>query len=152
MDYKTALNKASLLCSRQEYCRSDIQKKLGKWDIPSDEAEKILQKLTEEKFLDEERYTRFYVRDKFRFNKWGRKKIEWQLRQKRIDQSTISKALEQIDPQEYRNQLQEIIKEKIKQVKNKEPIQQKAAVIRNAASKGFEYEEILPLVEQLLRK
>ncbi|WP_291862153.1 regulatory protein RecX [Marinilabilia sp.] len=152
MDYKTALNKASLLCSRQEYCRSDILKKLEKWNLPTEETERILQKLMAEKFLDEERYTTFYVRDKFRFNKWGRKKIWWQLRQKGIEQSTISKALEQIDPQEYRNKLQEIIQDKIKQVKNKEPIQQKAAVIRNAVSKGFEYHEILPLVEQLLQK
>ncbi|WP_010663382.1 regulatory protein RecX [Marinilabilia salmonicolor] len=152
MDYKKALHKASSLCSRQEYCRSDIKKKLEKWDLPASDSEKVIQKLVTEKFIDEERFSSFYVRDKFRFNKWGRRKIMWQLRQKGIDQETIYQALEQIDPDEYNEKLQEVIREKIRQVKNKEPIRQKAAVIRNAVSRGYEYEEIMPLVEQLLLK
>ncbi|PRZ02027.1 regulatory protein RecX [Marinilabilia salmonicolor] len=152
MDYKKALHKASSLCSRQEYCRSDIQKKLEKWDLSDSDTEKIIQKLVEEKFIDEERFTSFYVRDKFRFNKWGRRKIMWQLKQKGIDRETINLALDQIDPDEYNEKLQEVIREKIRQVKNKEPLKQKAAVIRNAVSKGYEYEEIMPLVEQLLLK
>jgi regulatory protein len=152
MDYKKALHKVSSLCSRQEYCRSDIQKKLEKWDLSDSDTEKIIQKLVEEKFIDEERFTSFYVRDKFRFNKWGRRKIMWQLKQKGIDRETINLALDQIDPDEYNEKLQEVIREKIRQVKNKEPLKQKAAVIRNAVSKGYEYEEIMPLVEQLLLK
>lgn len=152
MDYKKALHKASSLCSRQEYCRSDIQKKLEKWDLPDSDIEKIIQKLIEEKFIDEERFCTFYVRDKFRFNKWGRRKIMWQLKQKGIDRETISLALDQIDPDEYKEKLQKLIREKIKQVRDKEPIKQKAAVIRNAVSKGYEYEEIMPVVEQLLLK
>lgn len=152
MDYKKALHKASSLCSRQEYCRSDIEKKLVKWDVSPSDKEKVVQKLVTEKFIDEERFSTFYVRDKFRFNKWGRKKIMWQLRQKGIDQETIYQALEQIDPDEYHEKLKEVIREKIRQVKNKELIKQKAAVIRNAVSRGYEYEKIMPLVEQLLLK
>lgn len=151
MDYKTAVNKAASLCSRQEYCRSDIEKKLKKWEVAVDEHEQIINKLEEEKFIDESRFSAFYVRDKYRFNRWGRKKIWWQLKQKGISNETINQALEQIDPDEYKHNLEDIIKEKFRQVKNREPFKQKAAVISNAVSKGYEYDEILPLVEQLLK-
>ncbi len=151
MDYKTAINKASSLCSRQEYCRSDIEKKLEKWDVAPDDCEHIIRKLAEEKFIDESRFSTFYVRDKYRFNRWGRKKIWWQLKHKGISNDTINEALEQIDPDEYKNNLEAVINEKFRQVKNREPFKQKAAVIRNAVSKGYEYEDIIPLVEQLLK-
>ncbi len=152
MDYKTAINKAAALCSRQEYCRSDIQKKLDKWDVSAEDGERIIQRLLEEEFIDEKRFASFFVRDKFRFNRWGRQKIAWQLRQKKLDNATIDEALEQINPEEYTEKLQEVIREKSRQVKNKEPIKQKAAIIRNAVSKGFEYDQIIPIVEQLLLK
>ena len=152
MDVKTAINKAEALCSRQEYCCSDIRKKLIKWGIDSDNITKILAQLIEEKFIDETRFAHFYVRDKLRFNKWGRRKIEWQLKQKEVPANIIHGALAQIDDKEYQQKLEEVINEKLRQVKNKEPIKQKAAIVRNAVSKGFEYQEILPTLEQLLSK
>ncbi|PWE01145.1 regulatory protein RecX [Marinilabilia rubra] len=152
MDVKTALNKVEALCSRQEYCRSDIRKKLIKWDISPDNIEKILVSLIEEKFIDENRYANFFVRDKFKFNRWGRKKIWWQLKQKEVPPEIIEEALKQINKDEYTLTLEDVIKEKLRQVKNKEPIKQKAAIIRNAVSKGYEYQEVIPIVEQLLLK
>lgn len=152
MDAKTALNKAEALCSRQEYCRSDIRKKLAKWDISPDDIEKIMAHLVAEKFIDENRYARFFVRDKFRFNRWGRHKIRWQLKQKEVPAEIIDEALGQIDEEEYSQKLEDVVKEKYRQVKNKEPIKQKAAIIRNAVSKGYEYHEVIPIVEQLLLK
>ncbi|WP_462318259.1 regulatory protein RecX [Marinilabilia sp.] len=152
MDVKTALNKAEALCSRQEYCRHDIRKKLVKWEISTEYIDKILNQLMEDKFIDESRYARFFVKDKFKFNRWGRKKIWWQLRQKEILPEIIEEALEQIDEDEYSQKLEGVIKEKLRQVKNKEPLKQKAAIIRNAVSKGYEYHEIIPIVEQLLLK
>ncbi|MGM0375777.1 MAG: regulatory protein RecX [Bacteroidota bacterium] len=149
MDYKKALEKASALCSKQEYCRSDIQKKLYKWEVGQADREKILNRLTEERFIDESRFATFYVRDKFRFNRWGRQKIRWQLRQKGLADETIDKALEEIDDDAYRQNLQKVLQEKQRQVNNKEPVKQKAALIRNALSKGYEYEEVIKQVEQL---
>ena len=152
MDYKTALHKASSLCARQEYCRSDIRKKLEKWDIQPEQSEKILAELVKEQFIDESRFASFYVRDKFRFNRWGRQKIRWQLKQKEISDDDVNSALNQIDENDYRQTLKNLMKEKLRQVKDREPFKQKAALIRNAVSKGYEYEEIIPIVEQLLLK
>ncbi|SFD72159.1 regulatory protein RecX [Thermophagus xiamenensis] len=152
MDFKTALNKASSLCSRQEQCCFDIRKKLQKWNVLPDDQEKILDLLVQEKFIDESRFATSYVRDKFRFNNWGREKIRWQLKQKGISNENIDHALAQIDEDEYKKTLSSLLKKKKEQLKNTEFNKVKAALIRNAVSKGFEMDIIFPIVEQLLLK
>jgi regulatory protein len=151
MDYKKALEKASAICSKQEYCRSEIQKKLIKWNIEQTDQEKILDRLEEEKFIDESRFASFFVRDKFRFNRWGRQKIRWQLRGKGIPEEVIDEAIEEIDEEAYQESLDAVMRDKLRQIRDKEPIKKKAALIRNALSKGYEYPEVLEKAEELLQ-
>ncbi len=151
MDYKKALNRSAALCSKQEYCCADLQKKHETWGVSHEDSDKILDFLTKEKFIDESRYARFFVRDKFRFNRWGKQKIGWQLKQKRIPREIINDALTNIPREEYLQTLEGLVNEKMKQSKHSDSIKLKAALIRNAASKGFEYEVIIPVVERLLQ-
>ncbi len=151
MEYKKALNKSAALCSKQEYCCFDIRQKHEKWEVSTPDSEKIVEYLIKEKFIDEARYARFFVRDKFRFNRWGKQKIAWQLKQKHIPRQIIEEAVAQISPEEYLETLETLILEKRRQTREEEPIKLKAALIRNAASKGYEYEAIMPIVERLLR-
>ena len=72
---KTALNRAMALCASREYCSADIRSKLESWGICTTEAEKIISGLIREMFLDDSRYAHAFVRDKFKYNKWGRMKI-----------------------------------------------------------------------------
>ena len=73
-DQITAYNKAAFLCSRSEHCSFDIQDKLMLWGLSSEDALLVISKLIEEKYLDDERFARAYVKDKFRFNHWGKQK------------------------------------------------------------------------------
>jgi len=152
MDLNTALRKASALCSRQEYCCSDIRKKLGNWGVPLMAQQKIITTLIQEKFIDESRFADAFVRDKFRFNRWGRHKIKWQLKQKGIPEDIINQAMAQIDENDYIQTLTTLLKTKQNQILDRELQKQKAALIRNAVSKGFETDIIIPVVEQLLLK
>lgn len=63
-----AFNKAAACCSGAEYCLSDIQKKLDKWGLGAAQQEEVLTRLQAEKFIDEARFCRCFVRDKFRYN------------------------------------------------------------------------------------
>ena len=81
MDKKEALSKVRSLCARQEQCRQDILLKLFKWEISVSDSEQILETLEQEGFIDHLRYARSFTVDKFKFNKWGRIKIRWMLRQ-----------------------------------------------------------------------
>ncbi|MEN8157264.1 MAG: regulatory protein RecX [Bacteroidota bacterium] len=137
-DYQAALGRAAALCSRQEQCSSHIRDKLGGWNVNETDAEKIIRNLQEEKFLDDRRYAGFYVKDKFRFNKWGKIKISHMLRQKKISEEIIGAALEQIDEEDWFQTCLELIQSKSATLKEKNLFTRKGKLYRYAAGRGFE--------------
>ncbi len=79
-----ALSRMANLCARREYCVFDIETKLKRYDLDKETIENIIAHLIKEKYIDEVRYTRGFIKDKIRFNRWGKTKIEYALRQKRV--------------------------------------------------------------------
>lgn len=150
MDYNQALSRAAALCSSQERCASEIRQKLNKWEVPQEVSDKIISRLKEEQFINENRFASFYTRDKFRFNGWGRIKITWQLKQKDVNAGSIEKALEEINEDDYQEKLNTILTNKLKQIKNKDPWQTRAALIRHAQSRGFEPDLIYAAIDKLI--
>ncbi|WP_439183111.1 regulatory protein RecX [Carboxylicivirga taeanensis] len=150
MDYRQALNKAAALCSRKEYCTSEIRKKLINWELNEEEVAAALDSLIKEKFIDDSRYAAYYVKDKFLFNGWGRIKIRFQLRAKSIGSDLIEEALEQIDVTDYHEKLAELLHTKLRQIKNKDAWQTKAALARFAQSRGFEPDLVFRSIDQIL--
>ncbi len=137
-DFSTYYLKAAALCSRAEKCSSEISKKLAEWGASGDVVENVLKKLTEEKFIDDIRYSASFVKDKFRFNKWGRVKISYMLWQKGISSENIAQALQEIDETDYREALTKLLQEKAKKTTAKNPYDKKAKLLRFAQSHGFE--------------
>ena len=134
-----ALSALAALCSRGEQAESDLREKLRKWEVSPADADRIIQRLKEENFLSDERYARAFVRDKFRFNGWGRIKIAHALRQKRIDSQWIELALaDEIDEAAYHDTLIRLMQGKLRSVASREPQAARAALLRFAASRGFE--------------
>ena len=126
------------LCSKSEKCRSDIIKKLYDWQSNPNDHEKILSELEEQKYIDEERYAGYFVRDKFRFNKWGRIKIKAMLFQKQIPEKYIQSALSQIDEGEYVEMLKNVIDQKRKSLREDNYNKEKTKLIQFASGRGFE--------------
>ena len=146
MEYETALKRAAALCSNQEQCTSFIRQKLQSWKISEEEAEKIIEVLQKEKFLDDARYASFYVRDKFRFNGWGKIKLRVMLGQKAIPETEIEEALNQLDPELYRQSCERLIREKAANLKETNQFKRKGKLFRFAAQRGFESD----LIHQIL--
>ena len=144
--YNTALNKVMAICAGREMCNSDINQKLISWGVKVDDADKILDLLTQGKFIDEERYAVAFVKDKFRYNKWGKIKIGAALRMKRIPDEMIRKALESINDAEYLDLLKSIIIKHKKTVKAKNQFDLKGKLLRHCFSKGFESQLIYDLL------
>ena len=67
-----ALSKVAGYCSTAEHCRAEISEKLQRWGLPYDAIDRILKRLEDEKYIDEERFCRAFVNDKYRFAKWGK--------------------------------------------------------------------------------
>ena len=133
-----ALNKAAAYCTLCERCISEVSTKLTAWGVPHGEQEKILARLTNEKFIDEARYCRAFVNDKVKFNRWGRIKIIAALREKHLPQEHIKEAMENIDEEIYLQALKETIETKRRELKGKDDFATQQKIIRHAASRGYE--------------
>jgi regulatory protein len=149
MDYREALNRASALCSRQELSARHLRDKLNAWYVSEKDAERIIKKLYEEKFLDDHRYAAFFARDKFRFNGWGKIKISYMLRQKDIGEEIIKEALDMIDDDTYFQKCIELIKNKSTSLKDKNQFTRKGKLYRFAAGRGFEPDLIHRILNML---
>lgn len=142
---KQWLNSMMAYCSRSEHCVFDVMEKLSAAAISEDDANEIVQELIRLGYIDELRYARAFVNDKFRFNKWGKIKIAHALRQKKVALNVIQEALDTIDDEAYNQVLMQLIESKKKTTKAT-ATQQRAAVMRFALSRGFEYETIMRLL------
>ena len=105
-----ALHRAAALCSASEHCIADIRQKLTRWGIGNNDAQSIVDRLVQERFIDENRYAVAFAKDKFRFSGWGRIKIRYTLQQKQISDSDIAEALAVIDEGQYTARLLDLLK------------------------------------------
>lgn len=134
--------KASYCCSLSEHCVKKVREKLVQWETPKEFIDPIIEKLLEQDYINEERFSRAFVKDKFRFNHWGRIKIQTHLRTLEISSENIAKAMEEINEQEYAEILDEIVKKKQKTIKKGTDLEVRAKLLRHALSRGFEYDLI----------
>lgn len=134
--------RVAALCSRSEQCSTDIHKKITAAGLSSEEAEDIIEKLKAEKFIDDERYIRSYVSDKFKFNKWGKVKIRHYLKMKGFPDEFIQNGLDEIDTEKYHETLIKTLKEKARKVKKENKFEKMGQLIRFAQNRGFEPEII----------
>ena len=139
---KEALRRVASYCSTAEHCRSEINEKLQRWGIAYDAIERILDQLVVEKYIDEERFCRAFVNDKYRFSKWGKVKIAQELYLKKIPSSLAWSYLNKIDEEEYLTILRDLIAVKQKSVRAKDEYERKGKLIRFALSRGFEMKDI----------
>jgi regulatory protein len=136
--FRIALDKVMTLCSRREFCCDDLRNKLSLWNIENDDVEKIIEILVRENFINESRYAAAFVRDKFKYNKWGKIKIAAHLGAKKLPSDVIRTALDSIDNEQYIKFLQGLIETHRKSIKAKNQYDLKAKLLRYGLSKGYE--------------
>lgn len=146
-----AMNRAAALCSRSEQATGDIREKLLKWGLDAQAAHAVLAELINQGFIDDRRFARAFTRDRFMFNGWGRIKIAHQLRQKGVAGELIDEAMGAIEDEQYRDKLMDILRSKWRTVKGREPRAAWAAMMRFAASRGFEADIASACVKQVTR-
>lgn len=136
--FEELLHKAASYCSISEHCISDIEDKLTAWGMTEDKKHKIIDKLIEDDFINEKRYCIAFTKDKFHFNKWGKIKISYSLKQKGLDSKLIDMALKTIDEGEYEEMLAVLLKNKLKTIKWEYEYEKMGKLFNFAQSRGFE--------------
>lgn len=137
------------LCATRECCASDIRKKLHAKGANPSEIDDIVNHLQEEGYLDERRYARAFVSDKFRFAGWGRVKIAYELRLKGITESVADEALGVIDEEAYEKLAIAFLKSKLRTTKAPDSYTLRQKVVQSAARRGYEPTLAFRLVEKI---
>lgn len=136
-----ALDKMRRLCSRREYCVSDIRAKLMKeLDGDVQKVETAINKLKDEKYVDDLRYATAYARDKAAISGWGATKIRYMLSAKGVAKDVISEALNEVDEVKASTRLEKLLENKYKSLKD-DP-QWKIKLLRFALGRGYSYDEV----------
>jgi len=142
-------DKIQRFCAYQERCSFDVEQKLRGMKIPQPEIAEIIRKLTLEGFLNDQRFAKAFVRGKFRINKWGRNKIGFELKSRNIEDKLIREAIKEIDEEEYRKTIRDLILKKKSEIKAEKNLNIREKMINFAAGKGYEFDTILDTLKTL---
>lgn len=142
------LDRMRRLCSRREYCRSDIFRKVSDALCGDrDEAVKVLDVLVKEKYVDDFRYAVAYARDKAMISGWGETKIRYMLSGKGIEREVIARALEEIDAGRAEVRLEKLLENKWRTLKGDPQVRLK--LLRYALGRGYQYDEVISAMKSL---
>ena len=143
------LDKMAKYCAYQERCVKDVKDKLKTYDIPQEDRNKILDYLLDNRFVNDERFAKSFVRGKINQSGWGLNKIRFHLVQKGIAKEIIDEALEQTDEEVYRQHLVDLLKTKSKIVKAETSFEKKRKLAAYAMQKGFEGALVWEVLKEL---
>ena len=137
-----AFGKMTAWCSTGERCRSEVSDKLQRWSVPYAIINKVIDRLIDGGYIDEERYCRAFIRDKYRLEKWGKQKIAKALYVKRIPQHIFNTQWDVIDNEEYQSILHKMLQSKRKSIHANDEKSLNEKLIRFALSRGYDYKDI----------
>lgn len=127
------------VCAQSEHCEQEMRDKMKRWEIDADAQDRVIDRLVKERYIDNERYARAFVKDKIRYNKWGRRKVQQALWMKRISDDIQQQVLDEIDEKEYLNVLVPLLKQKRRTIKANNDYELNQKLVRFALSRGFDF-------------
>ena len=130
------------LCAQAEHCQQEMRDKMRRWDLDETAQNRIVARLVKERYIDDERYARAFVKDKIRYNKWGRRKVQQALWLKHIDADIQQRVLDEIDEKEYLDVLRPLLKQKRKSIKAESDYELNQKLVRFALGRGFGFDII----------
>ncbi|MDX8573111.1 regulatory protein RecX [Elizabethkingia sp. HX QKY] len=130
-------------CVYQDRCHKEVEEKMQSFLLISEAKDEILLYLIKENYLNEERFTRSYIRGKFYIKHWGKQKIKSQLKIKGISEKLINTCMSEIYDDDYEKQIKFFAEKLLPTYKGLNDFQKKTKLIRFLVTKGYEYELII---------
>ena len=144
---KEAYLTLAALCAQAEHCQWEMLEKMRRWEVPEETQARVMQRLVKERYVDDERYARAFVKDKIRYNKWGRRKVDQALWQKHIDEDIRKRVLDEVDDEEYLGVLRPLLKQKRKSTKANSDYELNQKLMRFAMGRGFTFDIIRQCID-----
>ena len=142
MTEQEAYLRLAALCAQAEHCQQEMRDKMRRWGVDEVAQDRVVDRLVKERYVDDERYARAFVKDKIRYNKWGRRKVQQALWQKHIEQEIQQQVLDEIDEKEYLEVLCPLLKQKRKSTKAVNDYEMNQKLMRFALGRGFTFDII----------
>ena len=130
------------ICAQAEHCQQEMRDKMKRWEMAPEVQERVIARLIKERYIDDERYARAFVKDKIRYNKWGRRKVQQGLWMKHIDDDIQQRVLSEVDDAEYLAVLKPLLKQKATSIKAENDYELTQKLVRFALGRGFTYDII----------
>ena len=142
MTEQEAFLQLASLCANAEHCQHEMLEKMRKWELTEAVQARVMARLVKERYVDDERYARAFVKDKIRYNKWGRRKVQQALWLNRIDDDVQQMVLDEISEEEYLKVLNPLLKQKSKSIKAESDYERSKKLVRFALGRGFTFDLI----------
>ena len=142
MTEQEAYLQLAALCAQAEHCQQEMRDKMRRWELDETAQNRIVARLVKERYIDDERYARAFVKDKIRYNKWGRRKVQQALWLKHIDSEIQQRVLDEIDEKEYLDVLRPLLKQKRKSIRAMSDYELRQKLVRFALGRGFGFDII----------
>ena len=143
-----AYTKITKWCAYQERAQQEVRDKLYDFGLNKEEVEQLLTRIISEGFVNEERFAISFANGKLNQLGWGRIKISYALKAKRVSDYCIKKALKSLDEGKYVQMLEDAYEKRSKIEKEKHPLKRKYKLIAYLSSRGFERD----LIEEIIRE
>ncbi|MFT4971641.1 MAG: regulatory protein [Paraglaciecola sp.] len=151
ISYDAALDRMQKYCAYQDRCHKEVRSKLFEIGMYGDDLENIIVKLIEEKFLDEQRFATAYAGGKFRLKKWGRIRIQRELKMRQISAYCLKKAMDEITDEDYMETLDALLEKKNRVLRENNIWKRRKKLADYVISKGYESYLVWEAVKRLLK-
>lgn len=138
------------LAARSEKSSGDAMRLMRNWEVEPSARAGVLQKLIENKFIDDRRYAEAFVRDKMRFSGWGAFKLRSALHAKGIAGEIVDEVLRSLDSDNMTERLRDRLERKMRTVKFASRYDLKSKLMRYGASLGYDFESVADVVDSLI--
>ena len=151
-EFEKQLAKMRRWCAMQERCTVEVKIHAAASGISDKNTAKIIEQLKEEGFINEERFAKLYAGGKFRNKKWGRSRIKGELRARQISEEAIREGIKEIDEEQYRKNIVEMVEHKIATTDHSNPILYKHRLSKLAIAKGYEPDLVYQIIDELMKE
>ena len=147
-DVQKILSRMRNLCSRREYCVSDIQEKVQRaLDGDVTGADTVVESLIVDGYVNDRRYCAAYAREKSSISGWGEVKIRHALSCKGISSDDIDAGIAEIDAGRAAARLDRLLAVR-RNALGDDP-QRKIKLLRFALGRGYRYDDAAAAVSAL---
>ncbi|WP_109680756.1 regulatory protein RecX [Xanthomarina spongicola] len=138
-------------CVYQERCHKEVVQKLRNMRMIPEAIDLVVVHLLEHNFLNETRFAKSYVRGKFRVKKWGRKRLELELKKREISKFNIKEAFKEIPDTDYLNTFHVLAEKKAANIKEPNVYKKRKKLADYLLYRGWESPLVYGKVHELIQ-